>query len=201
MGIKKWGCKTIGNKKNQHREELEMLKKIKLKDLTPFDRNPRINEKAVDRVLESLKFNGYVSPIVVNEIGHPFEQHVIAAGHTRWKALKKFGSDEVEVFVYKFESEKHFVRYNIEDNKTSEFAEWDDQELANLSAEFEIDLDEMGFEDFDIEEESEEKEIKDLSDSLEQKFEIAVECLDEGNQEQIYSQLMELGLKCRLLTL
>jgi DNA modification methylase len=132
-----------------------MLKKIKIEDLVPFDKNPRLNDQAVDRVLESLKSNGYVSPIVVSEIGHPFENHVIAAGHTRWKALKKFGSDEVEVFVYKFESEKHFVRYNIEDNKTSEFAEWDEQELANLSAEFDISLDEMGFEDFDIEEESE----------------------------------------------
>ena len=123
-----------------------MLKKIKLKDLTPFDKNPRVNEKAVDRVLESLKFNGYVSPIVVNEIGHPFEQHVIAAGHTRWKALQKFGTKEAEVFVYKFESEKHFVRYNIEDNKAGEFAEWDESLLAELAGEFEVDLGEMGFE-------------------------------------------------------
>ena len=129
-----------------------MLKKIKLKDLVPFDKNPRINDKAVDRVLESLKANGYVSPIVVNEIGHPFKEHVIAAGHTRWKALDKFGSKEVEVFVYKFDSEKHFVRYNIEDNKTAEFAEWDETVLAELSAEFDIDLDAMEFE-FDVEEE------------------------------------------------
>ena len=129
-----------------------MLKKVKLKDLVPFDKNPRINDKAVDRVLESLKANGYVSPIVVNEINHPFKQHVIAAGHTRWKALQKFGSDEVEVFVYKFDSEKHFVRFNIEDNKTGEFAEWDETLLADLASEFEIDLKAMDFE-FEVEEE------------------------------------------------
>ena len=128
---------------------LEMLKKIKLKDLIPFDRNPRINDKAVERVLESLKFNGYVSPIVVNEIGHPFEQHVIAAGHTRWKALEKFGKEEIDVFVHRFDSENHFVRYNIEDNKSGEFAEWDNQVLADLGAEFEIDLNNMGFEDIE----------------------------------------------------
>jgi len=122
-----------------------MLKRIKIEELTPFDKNPRVNDQAVDRVLESLKFNGYVSPIVVNEIGHPFDQHVIAAGHTRWKALKKFGSTDIDVYVHKFESEKHFVRFNIEDNKAGEFAEWDEQMLADLGAEFDVDLVEMGF--------------------------------------------------------
>ena len=182
-----------------------MLKKIKLKDLTPFDRNPRINEKAVDRVLESLKFNGYVSPIVVNEIGHPFEQHVIAAGHTRWKALKKFGSDEVEVFVYKFESEKHFVRYNIEDNKTSEFAQWDDQELANLSAEFEIDLDEMGFEVPDTEDfsdKNEEIDMDNLDDTCELKikmdadiYEQVLDCMREINDDPLKALLKALNIE------
>jgi ParB-like chromosome segregation protein Spo0J len=122
-----------------------MLKKIKLKDLVPFDRNPRKNKDAIDRVLESLKSNGYISPIVVCEIDHPFKQHVIAAGHTRFEALKKFGAKEVNCFVHKFDSEAQFVRYNIEDNKTAEFADWDEQLLADLGAEFEIDLDGMGF--------------------------------------------------------
>ena len=132
-----------------------MLKRIKIEELTPFDKNPRVNDQAVDRVLESLKFNGYISPIVVNEIGHPFDQHVIAAGHTRWKALKKFGSTDIDVYVHKFESEKHFVRFNIEDNKAGEFAEWDEQMLADLGAEFDVDLVEMGF-DFEMPEEESE---------------------------------------------
>jgi DNA modification methylase len=123
-----------------------MLKKIKLKDLVPFDRNPRKNKEAIDRVLESLKSNGYISPIVVCEIDHPFKQHVIAAGHTRFEALKKFGAKEVNCFVHKFDSEAQFVRYNIEDNKTAEFAEWDEEVLNSLSAEFNIDIGEMGFE-------------------------------------------------------
>jgi ParB family chromosome partitioning protein len=174
-----------------------MLKKINITDIKPFDKNPRINDAAVDRVLESLKANGYVSPIVVNEIDHPFKQHIIAAGHTRWKALEKFGSKEINVFVHKFESEKHFVRYNIEDNKTAEFAQWDEQELANLSMDFDIDLTEMGF-DFD---DDSEKEIEDLSETLEEKYEIAVECENESEQEMIYQQLIDMKLTCRILTL
>jgi hypothetical protein len=123
-----------------------MLKKIKLKDLVPFDRNPRKNKEAIDRVLESLKSNGYISPIVVCEIDHPFKQHVIAAGHTRFEALKKFGAKEVNCFVHKFDSEAQFVRYNIEDNKTAEFAEWDETILDELSSQFDIDLKAMDFE-------------------------------------------------------
>ena len=70
------------------RNASEMLKTIKISELVPFDKNPRKNDEAVDSVLESLKATGYVAPIIVNEIGYPFENHVIVAGHTRWKALK-----------------------------------------------------------------------------------------------------------------
>ena len=124
---------------------MKQIKTIKIKDLVPFDRNPRKNDAAVDRVLESLKNNGYVAPIIVSEVGAPFQQHVVCVGHTRLKALKKFGAKEVDCIVHSFESEAQFIRYNIEDNKTSEFADWDEQILADLSAEFDIDLDGMGF--------------------------------------------------------
>ena len=127
---------------------MKQIKTLKIKDLVPFDRNPRKNDAAVDRVLESLKNNGYVAPIIVSEVGAPFQQHVVCVGHTRLKALKKFGAKEVDCIVHSFESEAQFIRYNIEDNKTSEFADWNEQLLADLSAEFDIDLDGMGFEDF-----------------------------------------------------
>jgi len=131
------------------------LETRKIKDLIPYDRNPRNNKDAVDKVLESLNRHGQVKPIVVSAKGKPFEQETIVAGHTTMQALKRFGAKEAFVVVKEFADEAQFVDYNIRDNKAGEFAQWDDQELANLSAEFEIDLDEMGFEDFDIEEESE----------------------------------------------
>jgi DNA modification methylase len=130
------------------------LETRKIKDLIPYDRNPRNNKDAVDKVLESLNRHGQVKPIVSSATGKPFEQETIVAGHTTMQALKRFGAKEAFVVVKEFADEAQFVDYNIRDNKAGEFAQWDDQELANLSAEFEIDLDEMGFEDFDIEEES-----------------------------------------------
>lgn len=126
----------------------------KLKDLVPYDRNPRKNGPAIDKVLESLNRHGQVKPIVLSAIGKPFEQEVICCGHTTMQALKKFGAKEAKVVVKEFESEAEFIDYNIRDNKSGEFAEWDEAMLAQLGAEFEIDLGEMGFE-FDAEESKE----------------------------------------------
>ncbi|NQT18729.1 MAG: ParB N-terminal domain-containing protein, partial [Planctomycetes bacterium] len=53
--------------------------------IKPYDRNPRINDKAVDAVAASLKEFGFRQPIVVDADG------VIVAGHTRWKAAKQLG--------------------------------------------------------------------------------------------------------------
>lgn len=127
-----------------------MIETRKIKDLIPYDRNPRKNAAAVDRVLESLKLHGQVKPIVLSEKGHPFEQEIICAGHTTLLALKKFGAKEVKVVTKAFDDEAQFVDYNIRDNKTAEFAEWDEEVLNALSAEFDIDIGEMGFE-FDME--------------------------------------------------
>ena len=120
-----------------------------LKDLVPYDKNPRKNDDAIDHVLESLKIHGQVKPIVISAKGHPFENEVICCGHTTKQALDRFGSETAYVVVKEFKDEAEFVDYNIRDNKAAEIAEWDDSLLADLSLEFDIDLGEMGF-DFEI---------------------------------------------------
>lgn len=122
-----------------------MLETRLISDLIPYDRNPRDNAEAVDHVLESLRLHGQVKPIVLSAVGHPFEQEIICCGHTTMQALKKFGATEAKVVVKSFDSESEFVDYNIRDNKTSEFAKWNESELVNLCSEFEIDLAGMGF--------------------------------------------------------
>ena len=116
-----------------------------IKDLQPYDRNPRKNKEAVDRVLESLNRHGQVKPIVISAKGKPFEQEVIVAGHTTLEALKRFGAKEAFVVVKEFADEAQFLDYNIRDNKTGEFAQWDEAILAELAGQFDIDLSEIGF--------------------------------------------------------
>lgn len=91
----------------------------KISDITPYDRNPRINDIAVDAVARSIHEFGFRQPIVVDDHG------VILAGHTRWKAAQKLGLDTVPVHVATGLSEAQARAYRIADNKVAELAEWD----------------------------------------------------------------------------
>lgn len=147
-----------------------------LDELTPYDHNPRVNDKAVEHVAESIRKHGQVNPIIISKAGHPFGQEVICCGHTRLLALAKLGAKEARVVVHEFKDEAEFVDLNIRDNKTSEFAEWDEAILGQLSSQFDIDLKEMDF-DFtenhepeDFSEKNEEIDMDDLDDSCELKL-------------------------------
>src|SRR4030042_259241 len=93
--------------------ELRPLAAIK-----PYDKNPRINDAAVDAVAESIRRFGFPQPIVVDGDG------VIVCGHTRWKAAQKLGLPEVPVHVARDLTPEQIRAYRIADNKTAEMAEW-----------------------------------------------------------------------------
>ena len=101
------------------------LKTLKIKDIHPYERNARKNDQAVDAVAKSIEQCSYVAPIVVDE------NHVILAGHTRWKALKKMGRSECECIVKDGLTEEQKKKYRLLDNKTNELADWDFDLLAD----------------------------------------------------------------------
>ena len=45
----------------------KQLKTVKLKDIVPYENNPRHNDQAVDAVKESIKQCEYIAPIIVDE--------------------------------------------------------------------------------------------------------------------------------------
>lgn len=101
------------------------LETIKIKDIHPYERNARKNDQAVDAVAKSIEQCSYVAPIVVDE------NHVILAGHTRWKALKKLGRTECECIVKDGLTDEQKKKYRLLDNKTNELADWDFDLLAD----------------------------------------------------------------------
>lgn len=115
---------------------MEYIKK-KLVDIHPYENNPRINDEAVDDVIESIKQCTYISPIIIDEDG------VILAGHTRYKALTKLGYKEADVIVVSDLSDEQKKKYRLYDNKTSEFASWDQRKLNE-------ELADVDFEGFDF---------------------------------------------------
>lgn len=92
---------------------------VKVKDIIPYENNPRKNDKAVGAVAESIEQVGYDNPIIVDE------NMVILAGHTRQKALIKNGISEVKVMqVIGLDDEKK-KKFRLLDNKVGEYASWD----------------------------------------------------------------------------
>jgi DNA modification methylase len=110
--------------------------------IRPYERNPRINDKAVEAVSRSIREFGWQVPIVVDE------SNVIIAGHTRYKAALALGMVEVPVSVARGLTPDQVRAYRIADNKTSELAEWNYDllplELSELQA-TEFDLGLLGF--------------------------------------------------------
>lgn len=102
---------------------MEYVKK-RLVEIRPYENNPRINDGAVDDVAESIRQCSYIAPIIVDEDG------VILAGHTRYKALVKLGYEECDVVIAAGLSEDQKRKYRLYDNKTAEFAGWDQKKLS-----------------------------------------------------------------------
>ena len=120
------------------------LKKMKLSEIKPYEKNPRKNDGAVDAVAESIKQCGYCSPIVVDE------NYEVLAGHTRLKALKKLGRKECEVVVKEGLTEEQKQKYRILDNKTGEFAEWDLDVLQEQLKDLDFEGFDFGFAQYNV---------------------------------------------------
>ena len=119
-----------------------LVKGFPVSKLKPYERNPRINKKAVDAVAKSIQRVGNNDPIEVNE------KYVILCGHTRKLALEKLGIKTTDILVLSGLTEKQQKEYRITNNKTGELAEWDFEILeADFSAD---DLIEFGFDIKDL---------------------------------------------------
>ena len=104
-------------------EEKMKLITLEIDEIIPYLNNPRKNNSAVDAVAESIRQCEYIAPIIVDE------NHVILAGHTRWKALKQLGYTEVQAIEKEGLSEEQKRKYRLLDNKTGELSGWDFSEL------------------------------------------------------------------------
>lgn len=123
------------------------IKMTPLADIQPYAQNPRLNDKAVEAVAESIKQYGFRQPIVVDAEG------VIVVGHTRYKAATELGLAKVPVHVAEDLTTEQARAYRLADNRTAEMAEWDldllPLELHGL-LDAGIDLTTLGFDDREL---------------------------------------------------
>jgi site-specific DNA-methyltransferase (adenine-specific) len=108
--------------------------------------NPRLNDPAVEPVMQSIARFGFRVPIVVNR-----RTNLIEAGNTRWKAAQRLGFTEVPV-IFADDDEVTALAYALADNRTAEIAQWDEPQLAGLLQRLEAagDLASSAFSDDDL---------------------------------------------------
>ena len=115
---------------------------VPIDSVRPYEKNPRVNDQAVESVARSLREFGFRQPVVVDEAG------VIVVGHTRWKAAKALGLEKVPVHTATDLSPEQIKAYRLADNQTATLAEWDMDllplELADLQS-MNFDLGLLGF--------------------------------------------------------
>jgi len=100
---------------------------VKPSTLKPWDRNPRRNDSAARKLALLIIAHGFRDPLVVWK-----GKKTILAGHTRWKAAKYLGMQNVPCLEQVFATKADAEEYAIADNRASEYAEWDDNLLADI---------------------------------------------------------------------
>lgn len=187
------------------------IEKRKIDELIPAIYNPRkdltIDDAEYKKIKRSIETFGYVDPIIVNE-----RTGVIIGGHQRLKVLKDLGYEEIEVSVVNLD-EKQEKALNVALNKIS--GEWDFELLKDLLEELDdgsFDVELTGFDMNEIEnlmtqyfdEENNEENNSEENTSpveLNDNTVIVIEADSEEQLEEIFTELVEEGYNCRLLTL
>lgn len=100
------------------------IQKIEINKIKPYPNNPRINDKAIEAVANSIKQFGFKQPIVVDQ------NMTIIAGHTRLKAAKSLNLTHVPILIANDLTPEQIKAYRIADNKTNELASWDNELLS-----------------------------------------------------------------------
>lgn len=125
-----------------------------INELTPYENNPRKNDRSVNYVENSIKEFGFKVPIVIDSNGE------IVAGHTRYKAAVKLKMKTIPCIVAADLTQEQIKTFRLADNKAGEFSEWDFDLLSDeLEDILDLDMSDFGFDlSFDDEEPEEEKE-------------------------------------------
>lgn len=147
-----------------------------IKELIPYEKNPRKNDKSVDKVAQSIDQFGFRVPVVIDK------DNVIVCGHTRYKAAQKLHLASIPCVVADDLTDEQIKAYRLADNKVSEDSEWDIDLLAEeLNGIIDIDMSDFGF--LDIEDDS------DIEDAQEDNF--TAEIPDEPKAK--YGDIYQLG--------
>jgi ParB-like chromosome segregation protein Spo0J len=123
------------------------IKPVCVDELKPWDKNPRVNDTAVDAVAKSIETFGFNVPILYDQ------QMTIVAGHVRWKAAKRLGLKTVPGIQLSLTRAQREA-FAVADNKTADIADWDYDILEDILKDLPeegVDLSSLGFSKAELE--------------------------------------------------
>jgi len=98
----------------------EKIIKKKVKELIPYDRNPKIHpDTQIDQLANSIREWGWTQPILIDE------NDQVLAGHGRLYAAEQLELDEVPCVIASGWSDSKKKAYVIVDNRLAEKGQWD----------------------------------------------------------------------------
>lgn len=166
---------------------------VPLSKLKPDKRNARgHNRRNIEAIKDSLESFGQHRPFVVQK-----STGKVIVGNGMLAAMKELGWTEGAAY-YVDDSEAESVKRALADNRTGELAEWNIEALADIMTEFDGE-DMIGWTDEERaalmnggeEELPKEQPFREV-------FSILIECDSEAQQEELYNEFIERGLKCRV---
>ena len=91
-------AKNVANTVATEKDTAEKVVYIKLADIKPNDKQPRIvfNEEALKELADSIKTYGVIQPVLVRPAKRGFE---LVAGERRWRAARLAGLSEIPAIV------------------------------------------------------------------------------------------------------
>jgi len=175
------------------------------------------NEQGQELMERSLNELGAGRSILIDKNGN------IIAGNKTQEAAIKAGIKKVRVIETTGDELVAVKRTDVDindakgrkmaylDNLTQQVnLTWDETQLQTVQADVEgFDIADFGFDIEDLPQvvmpgEKSEKTFddpNDMSDKIEVGYKVEIDCEDENQQEQLFNELKERGLKCRILTL
>lgn len=164
-------------------------------------KNPNTHSKdQIESLAKIIEFQGWRSPIKVSRLSG-----FITAGHGRLDAAELRGWRDVPVSYQDYESEEQEFADLVADNAIAEWSILDfksiNEAIPNLGPNADgepFDLDLLGIKNFEVDV-SEKKKVE-FEASESNQFIVSIHCNNEGQMKEIYNEMRERGLDCKLIT-
>jgi ParB-like chromosome segregation protein Spo0J len=172
----------------------EHIDAYEIEKLKPWERNPKVHTNdQLNHLAASIKQFGFVDPLIIDTEG------LIIGGHGRYLAAKALGLTHLPVVMLHDLTEVEKKALNVVLNSITLETTFDADMLDGILTELdeEISLADFGIElEPDADETPKEKELFATND-LEKL--LIINCTDERQQQSLFAELSERGIKCKII--